>query len=221
MIKLYHHFQKILSPKFCFSCLNYSKNYLCLDCLKKINFKPNLNCLECDQKVFDSCRIKEHSTLIKYLISFGFYENEFLQELILLGKNGYKEIFKDFGEIISEFLKNYNFHNYYLTFVPITREKLITRGFNQSEVLAQAIASKLELKIFSDLVKIKKTEDQVKLDFQKRLSNLKNVFKVKSAPPKKIILIDDVKTTGATLKECAKVLKESGTKEIIALTILK
>jgi competence protein ComFC len=189
--------------------------------LRKLNFRPNFNCLECGQKVIKRCRIKEHSSLIKYLISFGFYEDEFLKMVVLLGKDGYKEVFEDFGEIISSFLKNYDFKDYFLAFVPVTKRKLIDRGLNQSEVLAQKLAKNLNLKIFPDLVKIKDTEDQVKLDFKKRLNNLNGVFKVKSHSPKKIILIDDVKTTGSTLKECAKVLKKAGVKEIIALTILR
>jgi competence protein ComFC len=189
--------------------------------LKKLNFKPNFNCLECGQRIAEKCRIKEHSSLIKYLISFGFYEDEFLKRMVLLGKDGYQEIFKDLGEIISSFLKNYDFKSYSISFVPVTKRKLIDRGFNQSEVLAEKLAKNLNLKIFSDLIKSKDTEDQTKLDFEKRLNNLNGVFKVKSSPPKKIILVDDVKTTGATLKECAKVLKEAGAKEIIALTILR
>jgi competence protein ComFC len=221
MIKLYHFLEKIISPKFCLSCFNYNKNYLCFDCLRKLNFRPNFNCLECGQRVVEKCRIKEHSSLIKYLISFGLYENEFLKEIVLLGKDGYKEIFEDFGEIISDFLKNYNFKDYSLSFVPVTKRKLIDRGFNQIEVLAEKLAKNLNLKIFSDLIKIKETEDQAKLDFEKRLDNLKDAFKVKSPPPKKIILVDDIKTTGTTLKECSKVLKEAGSKEIIALTILR
>jgi competence protein ComFC len=189
--------------------------------LRKLNFRPNFNCLECGQRVVEKCRIKEHSRLIKYLISFGFYEDEFLKRIVLLGKDGYQEIFEDLGEIMSSFLKNYDFKDYYVAFVPVTKRKLIDRGFNQSEILAEKIAKNLDLKIFSALIKIKDTEDQAKLDFEKRLNNLKDVFKVKSNPPKKIILIDDVKTTGSTLKECAKVLKEAGAREIIALTILR
>jgi ComF family protein len=189
--------------------------------LRKLNFRPNFNCLECGQRVVEKCRIKEHSRLIKYLISFGFYEDEFLKRIVLLGKDGYQEIFEDLGEIMSSFLKNYDFKDCYVAFVPVTKRKLIDRGFNQSEILAEKIAKNLDLKIFSDLIKIKDTEDQAKLDFEKRLNNLKDVFKVKSNPPKKIILIDDVKTTGSTLKECAKVLKEAGAREIIALTILR
>jgi ComF family protein len=189
--------------------------------LKRLNFRPNFNCLECGQRIFERCRIKEHSSLIKYLISFGFYEDEFLKIVVLLGKDGYKEIFEDFGEIMSDFLENYDFKDYSLAFVPVTKRKLIDRGFNQSEVLAQKLAKNLNLKIFSDVIKSKDTDDQAKLDSEKRLNNLKDIFKVENLPPKKIILVDDIKTTGVTLKECAKVLKEAGAREIIALTILR
>jgi competence protein ComFC len=219
--KLNQYLQKIIAPKFCLSCFNYNKNYLCLNCLEKLNFKINFNCFECDQRVIEQCRIQHHSYLIKYLISFGIYENEVLKSIIIEGKNGYKEIFIDFGKIISSSLKNYNFKDYSLSFIPVTKKKLIERGFNQSEVLAYEIAKNLNLNIFSDIIKIKDTQDQVKLDFKERLLNLKDVFQIKNKPPKKIILVDDIKTTGTTLKECAKVFKTSGTKEIIALTILK
>jgi competence protein ComFC len=87
--------------------------------------------------------------------------------------------------------------------------------------LAKTISENLGLKIFLGLEKIKETEDQVGLSFEERLTNLKNAFQVKEKPPNKIILIDDIKTTGATLKECAQILKKAGAKEIIALTILR
>ena len=189
--------------------------------MEKLKFKPTFTCLECEQKIVEKCRIIKHSKLIKYLISFSKYENEFLKLLILTGKEGFKEIFIDFGRIISNSLKNYNFKDYYLTFVPLTNKKLNKRGFNQSEILAQTIAENLGLKVFSGLIKIKETEDQAKLNLEKRTNNLKDVFVIKETPPKKIILVDDIKTTGTTLKECAYILRKAGAEEILALTILR
>ncbi len=219
--KLYNNFKKILSPKFCYRCFKYSKNYICKECLKDLNFNINFYCFECQQKIINKCRIYSHSKLVKFLISFGIYENEILKSLIITGKEGFKEIFIDLGKIISKFIKNYNFKDYYLAYVPITKTKLLQRGFNQSEIIAQILSKNLNLKIFDQLIKIKDTEDQSYLKYNERINNLKDVFKVKNKPPKKIILIDDIITTGTTLKECAKVLRENGTKEIIALTILK
>jgi competence protein ComFC len=221
MVKLYHYLEKILSPKFCLNCFNYNSNYVCKLCVKNLKFELNFNCFECGQKVVDCCPQKAHRSLIKFLISFSDYENEFLRRLIIFGKNGAFEVFNDFGDLIRDFLKNYNFKDFYLTPVPLRKRKLLTRGFNQAEVLVKTISRNLGVKIFLGLEKIKETEDQVGLSFEERLTNLKNAFQVKAIPPKKIILVDDIKTTGATLRECARVLKKAGAKEIIALTILR
>jgi ComF family protein len=186
-----------------------------------LKFNVNFHCFECNRKIIDQCPTKSHSKLIKFLISFGNYENDQLKQLVITGKDGFFEIFNDFGYLMSIFLKKYNFQNFYLTPVPLRKNKLLTRGFNQAEILAQKISLNLQLPIFNKLEKIKDTQDQVGLDSKERLSNLKNAFQVKEKAPEKIILVDDIKTTGATLKECAQVLKKAGAKEIIALTILR
>lgn len=142
-----------------------------------------------------------------------------------MGKETAVEIFKDFGHLLGkELIKNNfltEFKNFYLTPVPISKEKLLHRGHNHSYILAQALAKITNLKIFTGLVKIKETKDQASLNYEERKTNLQDAFSLKEKPPEKIILIDDIKTTGATLKECGQLLKKSGAKEIIALTILK
>ncbi len=167
------------------------------------------------------CPRKNHRK-IRFLISFGEYEKEFYKNLVLLGKNGYFEILKDLGKIIGKILKNYDFSQYYLVPIPLTRKKLWQRGYNQTEVLCEAISQETGLKIAKILKKIKETKDQAELSYEERLVNLEGVFKFEGDfVPQKVILVDDVKTTGATLKESAKILKKAGVKEIIALTILR
>ncbi len=191
----------------------------------KTGFEINFSCLECEQRLVLTQLKKHpfpHRKLINFLISFNNYENKILSDLIIKGKTeGIFEIFIDFGIYISNEMKNCNLKNYFLVPVPITSKKLIQRGFNQSEVLAQTISKKLGLKIYHDLHKIKETPDQNELAYEKRLKNLKNSFKTTSQAPAYAILIDDIKTTGTTLKECALALRSSGTKKIIALTILR
>lgn len=155
------------------------------------------------------------------MISFNKSENKILYEAILLGKKGSFEIFNDLGYYIGQELKKYNFNEYYLTFVPLTKKKILERGFNQTEILAKAISQITNQKIFFGLIKNKETEDQALLNYEERYKNLKGAFSLKEKPPQKLILIDDLKTTGATLKECAQVLKTGGTKEIVALTVLR
>lgn len=221
ILKLYHQFKKLLSPKYCLICLDKVNYYICPKCINNLNFKINFYCLECGKRVNKKCNISNHSKLIKALISFGEYENQKLKELVIYGKENAYEIFNDLGFYISKELKKFNFKDYVLVPIPLTRRKLLQRGFNQTEILAKKISEETGLKISKCLIKIKETKDQASLSYEERLKNLNNAFKVIGNVPEKIILIDDVKTTGTTLKESAKVLKEAGAKEIYALTILK
>lgn len=219
--KLYHFSQEILSPKYCLSCFNYNRNYLCKKCFESFKLEINFSCLECGRRVAPICPSKNHSQLIKFLISFSDYENVHLRHLVILGKSKAFEIFTDLGSYFGKELKKFPFQDYFLVPVPLTKKKFLERGFNQSEIFAKAISQETGQKIFSGLLKIKDTQDQVNLSYTERLKNLKGVFILKEQPPSRLILIDDIKTTGTTLKECARVLKNGGASEILALTILR
>lgn len=212
----------IISPKYCLSCLNYNKYFICENCCKNLDFDLKISCVRCDLRLtFGSKCIYKHSKSIRFLISFGSYENKVLKNLIIEGKNGAFEIFIDLGEIISEKLKNLNFKDYFITYVPVTKKKLLERGFNQAEILGETISKKLNIPIYNGLIKVKDTKDQAELSYEERVINLKNAFYLKTEPPKKLILVDDIKTTGSTLIECAETLKKGGSKEIIGLVVLK
>ncbi len=220
--KLYNLFLDIFSPKYCLLCLNWNQNYFCQDCLKKINFEPQINCLICDKRLNFDSTCQQHFQPIKKLISFGIYEENLIKEKIILAKNsGYREVFYDLGKEIGERIKSFNWEGFQLAFTPLTRKKYFLRGFNQAEALAQGIQAVLKLSIFTGIVKIKETKDQAELNFEERKTNLKDAFKLTKKPGEKILLIDDIKTTGTTLMEVAQILKKEGAKEIIALTILR
>jgi len=145
-----------------------------------------------------------------------------MAKIILEAKNlGYFEVFKDLGKIIGENLLKLDLKNFSLAYVPLTKRKLLSRGFNQAEVLAKEISHLTQLPLFNGLIKIKETKDQTELNYEQRKINLKDAFELKFNPPAHIILIDDIKTTGSTLLEIAHLLKKQGTKEIIALTVLR
>lgn len=97
------------------------------------------------------------------------------------------------------------------------------RGFNQSSLLGKSLAKKLGLNYQESLKRIKNTTPQVKLSMDKRRDNIKNAFAL--AEPctltPDILLIDDVWTTGATLKECCFILKKGGAKSVWALTLAR
>jgi competence protein ComFC len=206
-------------------CLNKNENsYICTNCLKDNQFYLKLLCFKCSKLISKELKTCHKNSTIKFLISFSNYENEKIRNIVLTAKNQSYEIFNDLAYFIAKQLKNSSFYSnlkdFYLVPVPLTKKSLLKRGFNQAEVLAYSISIITNLPLSNSLIKLKDTLDQSQLNYKQRLSNLKQAFDVKDKPPLKVILVDDIKTTGATLKECAETLKRNGTKEVIALTIL-
>lgn len=123
-----------------------------------------------------------------------------------------------------------NFYNVILIPIPLSPRRYRERGYNQAELICRELIKindirhsvyfKLENNI---LIKIKNTEHQALIkDRQARLKNLSGSFAVKNGDKIKgrnIILIDDITTTGATLSEARKILKQAGARKIIAFTV--
>ena len=110
--------------------------------------------------------------------------------------------------------------------VPLHPRRLNWRGFNQSELLAKDIADTFQMEMALDV--IERTGNAVPQadikEREERLKNLNGIFGVKNGiriAGREILLIDDVCTTGATLNECAKVLKASGASKVVALVVAR
>ena len=106
--------------------------------------------------------------------------------------------------------------------VPIYKKKQISRGFNQAEVLAWEVSRLIGIPVDTELLKrIRKTLPQKELNDEERRKNLINAFQIgkKGVKYKKIILVDDIYTTGSTIDACSKVLKASGIQEIYFLSL--
>jgi len=197
----------------CIICNDYchEDSFLCIKCSRKIN---NLN------KEFNLK--KDYIELLCYSST---YYNGIVMELIK--KLKYKCDFRC-GEVLSnilfETIKEKQISYDIVSFVPIHRKSLSHRGFNQSKFLAKRISNYTKKPIINCLKKIKYTKDQIGLDDDMRWENLKNSFKAvnkKYFKDKKILLIDDVFTTGATAFCCSKELLSKGAKEVIILTAAK
>jgi len=136
-----------------------------------------------------------------------------------------------YGKIIeelSELSVMKNFREPILIPIPLSKKRYRERGYNQAELICEKLVEideknnnfKLEK---NTLIKIKETEHQANIKERRdRLKNLSDSFSVKNSKMiegKNIILIDDVTTTGATLSEARKILKQSGAKKVIAFTV--
>ena len=124
------------------------------------------------------------------------------------------------GNLLAEKMAGYIKQHYsmadidLITAIPLHRSKQKIRGFNQSDILAQRIANNFNMPFSAgNLIRHKKTKSQYNLNRQQRAKNLKNAFRcqdIKEFQHKSVLLVDDIYTTGITLNECAKVIKNAG-----------
>ncbi|MEM7394155.1 MAG: ComF family protein, partial [Verrucomicrobiota bacterium] len=113
----------------------------------------------------------------------------------------------------------------FVTAVPLHRLKMRQRGYNQAEVLARALARRLGKPMKKNMLRrIRYADTQTHLTASQRLTNVKGAF---HSPERQawqdahVLLVDDVMTTGATVNECAKMLKESGIGRVDAITVAR
>lgn len=220
---------KILNFLFPITCVLCGKSgsYLCPHCVKTFT-RPNLLtiCHVCGREsriglCHKDCR--EYSFLDGHIYLFA-YEG-IIKELIMdiKFKNQY-EIISTFAKIMIDFIKFFKFDNSWtITFVPSTKSKQNERGFNQSELLAKQISNRTKMPFLATLFKKNITHTQVGLGGEERRLNLIDSFTLNNEInlPAKLLIIDDVYTTGTTLNECAKVLKNNNVKTVVGLTIAR
>lgn len=106
-----------------------------------------------------------------------------------------------------------------VTFVPMTRRRQRQRGFNQAALLAQAVACAYGLPLMNLLQKVRHTAPQASLSQAQRHLNVNDAFGARTADVRSLWLVDDVRTTGATLKACAAVLKATGVRQVQTLVL--
>jgi ComF family protein len=147
-----------------------------------------------------------------------------LQEMILAFKNGRTELDSTLGFLVDSALQGSLFYNDIEFFVPVPLHwsRQLVRGYNQSLVLAKKLEHS-SAKISTELVRIRRTKSQPAMASPAaRVRNVAGAFSVRKGhnfADGKVCLVDDIKTTGATLNECAKTLKEAGASKVYALVL--
>ena len=207
----------LLFPKFCLSCQK-EGNYLCEDC-QSILLVSGVHQKNPTQNLKDLYfAIDYQQPLIKNLIKLFKYQ-PFVKELVIPLTSLIITHFQLIEKSTADFV------NFILVPVPLERKKLKWRGFNQAEEIGKELANFFGIPLITNcLIKIKETLPQVELSDEERRENIKGAFLVKDKElikNKKILLIDDVYTTGATMEECARVLKKAGAKEVIGIVIAR
>lgn len=218
-------FQKILRqllallfPVECLGC-GQENTYLCDDCLNSVKIHQTVEQFEHPLKYLDE------------IWTAADYKNKLIQTMIHNFKFRYiKELTKPLSNLLIKYYGNvirYAISETRLAIIPVplNKKRLLERGFNQAELIARFFGDYFNYPVITDAIeRSRNTPHQVGLNQEQRKTNIQNAFKVLKPDfikNKNIILIDDVVTTGSTLEEMAKALKESGANKIYGLTVAK
>lgn len=223
-------FLDLIFPKICHGC-RLEGTYLCLLCQVKV--KPPLErCFVCREPVIGSRTHAECLTrklTLDGLVVAAEYENRAVRDLIWNLKYNYvAEIASVLSVLLVDYFLGSDLVDYFkdaaVVPVPLHKRRKLARGFNQSELLAQNFAGRLNLQFLRPLTRHKNSKRQVDLEKTERFENVKNSIiaePTREIQGRKIILVDDVATTGATLNECAKALKTAGAAEVWGLVVAR
>lgn len=205
-------------PKVCGICESIAKEGLCNVCSKDIS---KLAVYRADEYKLDSNKFfSSHMYVFNYtglirekIIEYKFNEKAYLCDFFV------NCILKD--EKISREIKSCDM----IIPVPIHKKRKLQRGYNQSELIAKGLAKNTGIKLVLKLLyKKSNTIEQSKLNKSERTKNVKNVYviiKTEEIEGKKVLLFDDIYTTGATVNECSRILLQNGAKKVCVLTIAK
>lgn len=105
--------------------------------------------------------------------------------------------------------------------VPLHRSRRRRRGFNQSELMARSLAGQLGTAVSDPLEAVRRTRDQIQLSANARRENVRGAFRTRGPVRGRVLLVDDVFTTGATSSACAGVLRKAGASEVHAVTLCR
>lgn len=214
----------ILFPKKCLACGD-SGAELCLKCLREVRTAER----ESADWIFPLYDYRD-PTIKKGLWLFKYKNKRTLADVFAV------LLHDKIAEELSELMLLQNFRDPLLVPIPLSPKRYRERGFNQAELLCKALlkinsptpkihsSASVKMQMLKDiLIKTKETEHQARIkNRSERLKNLTGSFAVKnpeSVKGRNIILVDDITTTGATLNEARKVLKNFGARKIIAFTV--
>ncbi len=224
-------------PPRCINCgkILSKEEGLCKECADKIDFIKGQVCYKCGfplyeekddnshQKLCPSCiKKKRHPfRLMRSAFSYDDFSKKMILGLKFEDKTENAKIFaswllyagKDIFDLGADVLIP----------VPLHRLRLLQRKYNQSALIAKELSKLTGIKTdFISLIKSKHTKPQIKFNGRLRIKNIKDAFKVKfpeNISGKRVVIIDDVITTGATVYECIKALKKAGAKSVDVLSV--
>lgn len=202
-------------PPICEMCGEINENYICNNCYENIK-----KIKKCVINEYNNRNFSKHLYIFKYE---GIIRNKIIE--YKFEDKGY--LYKMFAKIILSDKKTCNFIKKYdvIIPVPISKKRKKKRGYNQSELVANELAQKLNQDIWTDIIiKKKDNKPQSELNKLERIKNVEDIYEINKpieVKNKKVLLLDDIYTTGSTVNEIARKLKQNQTQEIGVITLAK
>ena len=202
-------------PPICGRCGEINENYICNNCYENIK-----KIKKCVINEYNNRNFSKHLYIFKYE---GIIRNKIIE--YKFEDKGY--LYKMFAKIILSDKKTCNFIKKYdvIIPVPISKKRKKKRGYNQSELVANELAQKLNQDIWTDIIiKKKDNKPQSELNKLERIKNVEDIYEINKpieVKNKKVLLLDDIYTTGSTVNEIARKLKQNQTQEIGVITLAK
>src|SRR5215217_5533764 len=208
----------------CVGCGRRSSDVLCRDCFEALPRVANPACGRCGLPtafvtfVCEACKN----------VDFGFesaraplrYEGVGKEVVHALKYRGYKKLVARLATpLMLQSLGDGRFDT--VVPVPLHRSRLRKRGFNQAELLARGVAAEINAPVSDTLKVVRSTRDQVELSAAQRRANVAGAYRASAPHRGKVLLIDDVFTTGATMSACASTLVRAGAQEVHALSLCR
>lgn len=203
-------------------------NFTCKHCFKNLPFiaeccsKCGMVMLEEFNGICPDCR--NNNYYFDRAISVFIYKDEIVRTIHNLKYNGDKPLAEKLATYLIEAYATTEFNADIITAVPMHPNKLKVRGYNQAELLAQAVAEKFNIPYLPLCRKVVDNPTQTALSYMERKTNIKGVFafnaEYKQDVKNKIVLIiDDIFTTGATSNELTSIIKKAGANKVYVLTL--
>lgn len=230
----------VVFPMVCTGCGRFTGHndfdYVCRKCFGEIEVKSRLECIGCKRRtdLGLTCAFCKKENSIDQLIIAADLKDKLVDRMIKTYKykfvsDMHKPLFALAKKSIKKLLlKKFNLFedNPLITAIPLHRIRFNERGFNQSQLIAKDISDFFHVSYAEDIL-IRKYNSKNQADIkakEDRMVNVKNNFRIGNSQiikGRSIILVDDICTTGATLNECARVLKENASGKIIGLVIAR
>ena len=226
---LYSGLMDLIYPPFCLVCGKPGSEYLCAKCIEQIDIIEPPFCSKCgfpcETLLCEDCHDRDF--VFERSCSVGTFDGVLRKAILALKFQGHIVVADPLGEMIARAFITTPIagHVDIVVPIPIHKRRRLERGFNQAEELSRKLCDRSRLALeLGALYKPEETSHQVDLPKDKRAINLRDAFVVRDPGKvrgKRVLLVDDVFTTGSTLNEAARVLLNAGAKSVYGFTLAR